>query len=433
MSRRAAVLAGAGLALLAGGVWTVAYHRAAPPGMSFDFTHFYRDARHVWDHAALNTDWDHPDPTARPQLPFYLPAVRLALAPLAAWGPTPAAALWASLHVLALLAALRVLVRWTSPAAVATACLLALPAMYEAARFNQLSFFVLAMTLPVADGVIGRGERRAAVLLAAATVLKLLPGVLVVWLALKRRPRALRWCLTTGVAAAIVPCLIVFGPARTIAYHQDWLRYNLRGTPVSGMLEDGASPHFFDHRNQSFTAVATRALWAGHPAAAPWRPLELSRDAALGVGRAALLAAAVAFLACVRRGAHELGAGRCHAEVAASLLAMIIFSPLVRTYYLVWALPALTLALGALRTRPRGAAQADGADGAGRLSPARAAIVLAAWLAGMSAWPSATARAYGVHLGMLLVMSAALVMRRGQARAASVNSVISGGQFQRSL
>lgn len=422
--------AAVGLVLLAGGVWLVAYHRAAPPDTAFDFTHFYRDARYVWQHAALNRDWENPDESLRPQLPFYPPAVPLLLAPLAALGPAGAAALWASLHVLALLAALRTLVRWTSPAAVAAACLLALPAFYEAARFNQLTFIVLALVLPVADAGASHRPWRGAPL-GAAAVLKLLPGVLLVWLACKRHWSTLTAALAATVVVALAPCLVVFGPARTAAYHLDWLRYNVRGTPVSGMLEDGARPHFFDHRNQSFTAVAARALWSGHPAAAPWRPLDLSRDAAVWVGRAALLVAAAAFLWAIRPARTLPNDRRLRAEAAACLLAMIIFSPLVRTYYLLWALPTLALAAESLRAKP--ARLPEPPPSSPYVSRPRAIIILVAWLVGMLAWLSDAARAYGAHLAVLIVIAAALLAARRQARAASVNSVISGGQFQRSL
>ncbi|MCH7650447.1 MAG: hypothetical protein IIA63_04710, partial [Nitrospinae bacterium] len=77
--------------------------------------------------------------------------------------------------------------------------------------------------------------------------------------------------------------------------------------------------------------------------------------------------------------------------------AMLVFSPLFRQYYLVWALPALVLLL-----RSSGGLEACRARTA-----ARTAFML--WIIGMVAWLSETARAYGVHLLMSIAIAVLLL------------------------
>ena len=84
---------------------------------------------------------------------------------------------------------------------------------------------------------------------------------------------------------------------------------------------------------------------------------------------------------------------------------MLVLSPLLRTYYLVWALPALTLF--ASRAADRGALRTC------RL--ARFGLVV--WLLGMAAWISPNARSYGVHLVMLLLMCVLLARLREAPRS----------------
>ena len=88
-SKRAAVV---GALVLSGAVTAVSYRQARK--LDFDFHHFYRDARYVWDHGALNPDRDNPRVLERRQLPFYLPVVALLLAPMTFAGVETAAVIW---------------------------------------------------------------------------------------------------------------------------------------------------------------------------------------------------------------------------------------------------------------------------------------------------------------------------------------------------
>jgi hypothetical protein len=400
-----------GLLALAVGVAAVSFIQAAK--LDYDFHHFYLDARHVWEHGRLNPDLDNPDPMRRRRLPFYLPAVPILIAPLTAGGPTLAAAVWAGLQTLSALAAVVLLATWAGQvrpragaAAVGVACALASPAIYEAARFNQLSFPVLALLLGAGLALQRGRPRLAGAAIGLAVVLKLLPALLLVWLALKRQWTALAGAIVTAAVAAVAPCVIVLGPAGTAAAHREWAELNLGGSAKQIMIDPALREHFIDHRNQSIAAVVSRLTWPEHPAAAPRQPVSLGRDAGVTVARGVALALAAALLAVTLRPWRRLSGAERLAEFSVCLIAMQVFSPLLRQYYLVWTLPALT-ALTLMSLPPAG-------DREARIGQAGLLI----WLGGMLAWLSPTARLYGAHLLMLTLLGVLLLVRwQRQARA----------------
>ncbi len=411
-----------GLGMLLAAVGVVSFTQGAK--LDYDFHHFYRDASYVWQHGRLNPDLDNPDRSQRRQLPFYLPAVALLLSPLTAGGVRLAALLWALGHLIALTYALSVLMKWGKTAssrappraAIVIATVVALPAIYEAARFNQLSFFVLALMLAGVTALERRQPARAGVWLGVATVFKLLPAVFAIWLVLKRQWTAAATLVGTALVIALLPSLAVFGPSETLKYHRQWWNYNLQGAPAGGMLATGLRSHFIDHRNQAIPAVLARLCWREHPRAAAFQPLQLDEQACRRIGQALALLLAALLVWLTRHSmswprrqplsAVELR-DRCRGEAAVYLLAMLVFAPLLRTYYLTWALPGLVLlARHAL-------------DARGRALQRLGLIGLALWLLGMLAWMSDTARAYGVHLIMLIALGG-ILLRLG-ARASTYN------------
>lgn len=413
----------AGLAALLAGVGALAYVRAAR--LKYDFHHFYLDAAYVWRHGTLNRDFANPDPAKRPQLPFYLPAVPLLLSPLTAGGVRPAAAMWTAGHLIALAYSLRVMKRWgqsgagpqsgTAPLVAGT--LLALPAIYEAARFNQLSFVVLALVLAGVSAVEQNRPLRAGAWLGLATALKLLPLVFALWLVLKRRWTALGMLLGTVLVVALAPCLVVLGPRATVEHHRQWWEYNVRGAPARGLLDARLREHFLDHRNQSISAVVARLAWSAHPHPAPLRLAALDERACRQVALALslLLLAGLVWLsrgcgaALGPRGLKGAALAAClRYEAAAYCLAMLILAPLLRTYYLVWALPGLVLL----------ARQA--LDGSDRRTRRLGGLGLLVWLLGMLGWLSDAARACGVHLLMALALAGTLL---ALARAYSLRKI----------
>lgn len=399
-------------AALCGAAGVVSLVQAAK--MDYDFHHFYLDAAYVWEHGTLNPNLDAGDGLARRQLPFYLPAVPLLLAPLAAGGPLLAAGIWAALQAGALGYVLHALRRWVSGRAggaraestVMLAGLLAAPAIYEAARFNQLSLPILAAILG-AGVALERGRAgRAGAILGLAASIKLLPAIFLPWLAVTRRWRTLAFALIAAAVINLVPPLLVFGPGLTAEYYAQWWRQNALGPPARGMTDAAVREHFIDHRNQSIPAVLCRVLVADHPYRTAWQPITLSEQSALQLGYAVWAVLFVGSLIVTRgvspHASTKAAAGAANAglraQLAFLLLAMLVLSPLVRTYYLVFALPALVCAADAAR----GAKSAGG-----RLA---GSLGVVAWLAGMAGWISDAARLYGVHLWMLLLLGAALLV-----------------------
>ncbi len=398
MSARVALVAAVALVV---GVGAFSFARAWQE--RFDYSHFIHDARYVWAQGALPPLSPAPgfEADAR-QLPFYLPTVSVALAPLGALPRMAAAGVWALLQMLTLGATLTLLWRWCSAerrtATFVLLLLLGAPVIYEAARFNQLTFPTLALVLVGAyllshsgpgresRGVLGAG------LLAAATVLKLLPVVFVVWLVLKRR-----WVATAAFTVCVatftlLPPVMAFGWRDTLRHHGEWIEHNLAGVAKRGLDDAHLRAHFRDHRNQSLPALAGRWLTADHPNALPHRPLTLSESQARLVAYGGALVLFGGLIAWARRPARMLGSRELQAEAALFALAMVALSPLLRQYYLAWALPALAMVLSATQLRAWS-------------SRVAAWVGAAVWIAGMLAWLSPTLRLMGVHFFMLVLLA----------------------------
>lgn len=393
-----------GLILLLAATAGVSFTRAVQP--RFDFKHFYLDLRYVWEHGVLNPVEDDPDPDRERQLPFYLPSVPLLLSPIAAFGLVSAAAVWTVAQVVSLGLTLWLLRAWVRERpgladpvlCLALGCVLALPALYEAAKFNQVSFVVLVL---VVGGVrsLERGRlTRSGLLFGAAVTLKLLPAVFIAWLVLKREWRALLAALGTTAGLAVLPCLIAFGSDRTLTYYRDWWRHNVEGPPSTGWIAKDLREHFIDRRNQSIGAVLARLTQPDHRFADPWQPVELSPRRCRQLALTLTGVLGVALLWFTRRPARQLSEAKLRCEAAVYALAMLVFSPLLRQYYLVWALPALVL-LVYFATDPI------------PLHRQRLAQVgLLLWLLGMAAWLSKIARSYGAHLVLLIALGVLVLL-----------------------
>jgi hypothetical protein len=264
-----------------------------------------------------------------------------------------------------------------------------------------------------------------------AAVTKLLPALFLPWLLLKRQRSAAAALVVTSVVVAVLPCLAVFGPQRTLEYHREWWAYNVAGDAARGMMNPALREHFVDHRNQSIAQVLARLTWPEHPAYGemPWHVAQLSEHACRGAAYviAAILLAATMWV--TRRPWRSLTTDQQHAEAAVYAIAMLVLSPLLRTYYLVWALPALVLlaqrAVGRDRDdagRGGAAAQTAGTPRlrSGQAEPGRyvGIVGLSVWAAGMVAWIWPLPRLLGVHLVMLIVMGVLLVLiaRGGRSR-----------------
>jgi alpha-1,2-mannosyltransferase len=403
--------------LLLVAVWALCFNRAVRE--RFDFHHFHLDARYVWEHGQLNPDLDNAKPLKRRQLPFYLPAVSLLLAPVAFGGLKVAAGLWATMETLSLGVGLWLLSRWVGElrpgrragGMLGVAVAVSLYAVYEAARFNQLTLPVFAMLL-LGYAALERGrDVRAGFWLGLAALVKLLPALLLVWLVLKRRWWAAGAMVATVAAVAIVPCLIVFGPRQTLVYHEQWWVHNVEGPPAQSMAEDEVegeeqlAEHFVDRHNQSLPVVLSRLLSPTHPSRLSWQPVKLETATCVWIARGVLAALVAGLLWRTRRAWGRLGPAERRVEFAVYLLAMMVFAPLLRQYYLAWALPAVLLfvmmARGVVLTGRR------------RLGVAGVTV----WLAGMALWAWEPARVCGAHWLTLTVMGVLLLWAVAGRRA----------------
>lgn len=401
---------------------------------AYDFRHFYFDADYVWRHGALNPVVEDGDPKTMRQLPFYLPVVPLVLSPIAAGGMLMGAALWAALQTATLAYVLSRVRIWAaagrSPGhASLTWSLtvgLALPAIYEAVRFNQVTWFTLALLLAGQHALERRRDAWAGAWLAAAAVLKILPLLLGLWLLLKRR-----WVAagTMGVAALVIawaPTVVAFGPEGAWRYHAEWWNYNVtHGGSKRWLTLDEWGPHsehFVDRRNQSIAAVCGRLFWPGNHVRTIAQPVELTLEQTLMLANGISAGLLLLLLAATRR--PEPPRGRAaqsaaearpatswmRAEFAAYLIAIQVLAPLARLYYLAWTLPALVLlAWYATPARP-----GDRPQGmlAGRIG-------VTLWFIGMAAWPLRPLREVGIHQVMLVGMAACLLAIARQSRPAT--------------
>lgn len=394
---------GVALAILLVALGGLSFHRAVRE--KFDFHHFYLDARYVWEHGELNPNVVRPPKIDdHRQLPFYLPVVPLVIAPMAAFGPVWGALVWAAAQLVCLGYTLRVLRKWLPEGAAGhwllLAALLAAPAFVEASRFNQVSYFVLALLVGGVDAAVRGRPLRGGALLAGAAVLKLLPGLLLVWLVVKRQWVAVVAFCVAGVMLTAVPPLLAFGPAQAWNYHLEWWEYNVRGGS-GDLLDPNLDAHFIDHRNQSIKQTLARWTWAEHPFPAPWRPVLLEREQIVQIGRAVAVVLLGGLLWLTRRPGKNLDNDRQRAEAAVYMLGLLVFSPLMRQYYLVWALPTVVLLVGAAF------AHHGITNAVGRPWPARVGLVV--WVAGLLAWVWETPRDMGAHLVMLITLGGLLL------------------------
>lgn len=387
----------------------------------FDFKHFYLDAEYVWRHGALNPVRDAADATQNRQLPFYLPAVPILLAPLAALGRGGAAVVWALGQVACAAYVLLAMRGWATYRGVeyrqawGVAVLLGLPVLYEAARFNQLSLPILALVLAGTEALLRRREGLAGAALALAATVKLLPAVAVAWLLGKRAWGAVPAIVLTGAVLVIGIPALVLGPQAARAAYEEWWAENVGGAPLRGMTDSTLREHFIDHRNQSLPAVLGRWFDPAHPYRAPYQPLALREATCRRIAFGVLAVIAAAAAVALRRPAARLGADGLRAEAAACLLLMLVLTPLMRQYYLVWALPALCVLL----TRAAALGSRAGLLGA------------ALWVLGMLAWTSPAARSYGAHWFMVAALLYVLLSPKADRMRPSRLGVVGGGMQPR--
>jgi hypothetical protein len=274
---------------------------------------------------------------------------------------------WLALNLVALLATLRLLGRhlvglppqdW-AVTQLLPALLLAPYWLWEF-RLNQID--VLTLLLVVGSFVCwerGRGMV-AGFWLGLAVLLKLTPGLLVLWFVLKRETRTVAVAVLTVVLAGPVSDMIAFGPREAIGNYREWANKAVLTGSHRGLI---LAEREVDWRNQGFGAVLSRWL---HPTnynthfdndpqiqaeyvgyEPRWLnvatlPLHTVANITLGVVGATL--AGLIWLA--RRPACRLTLWQLRFEWALFMLAILWMMPVMRRYHMIAALPAIAL-LGA--------------------------------------------------------------------------------------
>jgi hypothetical protein len=152
--------------------------------------------------------------------------------------------------------------------------------------------------------------------------------------------------------------------------------------------------------------VLARWTWAAHRYPTPWQPVQLAPETSRGIAAGITAALGIALLVSTRRAWPQLSVRRRHAEAAVYMLGLMVFSPLLRQYYLVWAFPAVVLF----------AQLAAHVESARERWIGRAGLLI--WLAGMLAWIRPEPRLMGAHLLMLIVLGVFLLWGTAAERRA---------------
>ncbi len=335
-----------------------------------DFEYFYKAGHSIAANGAFDPGYDRVDGqiVERGTLDWYWPFVHRLMSVLAHLPYRAAGYAWITINVAAILATIWMLGRHVSGlppqdwavTQLLPVILLLIYWVWEL-RLNQIN--ALTLLLMVGSYVAWESGRKlqSGFWLGVAVLLKITPGLLVLWLLLKREWRTAGATVLTIALAGPVSDAIVFGPQLARETYQDWVfRSVMVGSPRGLILNQRE----MDWRNQALGAVACRWL---HPTsyaskfdndprvdrdyrAATARTInvvELPRNTVATIVSALTLAILLTLGWIARKPASQLPVWRLRAEWALFMLGMLCLMPVMRLYHVIWALPALTV-LGGL-------------------------------------------------------------------------------------
>lgn len=406
-------------------------------------------------HFETNWTWQHGHTAPGTTMFGYLPTTTFALWPFTTWLPQPLGVLlYIATNVAAMAVSVWLLYRWWGDSSQRTggswsidiafvvAMLLGVVNLAHAIQSNQTTLWTLVLCVGGLTLVGLRRDFAGGLLIGLAAMIKVMPGLLAVYLLLRRRWWALGGVVVAGIVFNIVPSVLFFGWHGTIDEHRAWLRR--AGWHSSQHLID--RPLLRVHRhgtNASLATVLTRWLrglpdvreqvilygdppddvvaryranlppdvwltidpmpprdgshWAEKRVDITWVPrfhiADLPPDVIKVLWAAPLV---VAFVLLAWFTARTAGRADDDWPVVSALwmLAMFWPSPMTRHYYLAWALPALVVVARVLLAGgPRG-----------HLVGLAAVI---AWILGIAFIGSKVVRWYGIHVFSLLVLTLA--------------------------
>lgn len=227
-------------------------------------------------------------------------------------------------------------------------------------RLNQINNLTLYLLVGSIVCWQWRRSTAAGLWLGLAVLLKLTPGLLVLWFLLKRQYRVVGAAVLTVIVAGPVSDVLVFGPDRTAEAYRAWARKSIDIGSHRGLILHDRE---MDWRNQSLSAVLTRWLTPtnynthfdndpniqrdyDHLPVRTMNVADLSRPTVVAIVMGIVFVSLAGLVWLARKPASELTAWQIRFEWALFVLAMLWFMPVMRRYHMVWALPAVSL-LGA--------------------------------------------------------------------------------------
>ena len=299
------------------------------------------------------------------------------------------------------------------------ALILVLPYVHSCAVLGNVGLIVLFLIM-AAWFLAERGrECEAGAALGLATLIKLMPAVLIVFFLLRRRWRVAGAAVAVTVVLGLGLPLLALGPKETIAQHRQFYKVAVRGGSALATLTSDQPPKKI-YNNNAVPMVLRRLL----------SPLNAGKDDSRGplfvnfvdLPRRAMVTIYIALLGVFVAGSiavtllcpgmhtphtsHDLS--RMRTEFGVWCCLMLLASPLVWTHYLPLAYWPLALLMDDVER---------GRHATGRL-PRVSAAALAIWLFGavLLAWPAA--RAAGAQIasvvGLWLGLIVSIILHRGR-------------------
>ena len=361
----------------------------------------------------------------------YLPCFTILMTPWS-WLPLPVAAVLFVLVSLGLFgvtvwlcarplcATVEARARWAVPIAVG----LMTPYVYACAVLGNLGLVLLFLVV-LAWYWAARGRPWVAgAALGLATLLKVLPAVLIVFFLLKRQWRVAGGAVGTIVVVGLGLPLVLLGPGRTVAAHRAFYEEAVRHHAARETILS-EHPIKAKYNNNALPIVLRRLLSPVNGGTAE-EPLRVNVAAWSGPGILAVYLALLGALGAMSLGALWRGApvteleasGRqsvgADAQFGVWCCLMLLASPLVWTHYL----PLVYWPLAVVVERVTAARKWCAAEWVG-------AAALVVWLGGaiLLAWPAA--RAAGAQIGSVAVLWVAVMVLsvRKESRAVATDDV----------
>lgn len=339
-----------------------------------DFEYFHKAGAALLERGTRDPGYDTfaGVPVYRDALNWYWPAVGRLMTLFAWLPPLPAGLLWLALNLGATVATLYLLAtRITGPPGPDWALIAVVPFLWIAPfwyweyRLSQINNFTLLLLVGAYVCWQRRHHAAAGLWLGLAVILKLTPGLLIVWFALKRQWAVVAAALITIALAGPLADVAVLGPRETADAYRGWLARAVQDGSPRALIERQVE---MDWRNSALGATLCRWL---HPTSYALRfdndprfrerdPDALLNVAALPTATVARIASAAAILLLAAlclwawRGPADPAALRTRVEWAIFMLAMLWLMPVMRRYHMIWCLPAVFLLAEALRAAAPG-------------------------------------------------------------------------------